>query len=400
MNIRCLITHQLSVFRILSLLCLAALSNPAYAAESKNTFDLILPYTDITVGQGQDVTMDAEVVNRGKNPVKVGIEIESVPEKWEVGFYSRYPSYPVRSVMVQGEKSTTVEFKAEIPKNANPGEYKIKVTAKDEKGTTKQIETITLRVTSEKIKVGGLELTSQYPDLSGPTGQTFKFTVDLKNETQKPLTAALAARPPAGWLVRFKPQFGDTQISSIALKEDTTETLSIDIDSPLRAEPGDYSLSVHARSGAVEASTDLKVTLTGTYDLKMGFSTGTLSTSITAGEKTPVDFLVANAGTAPIRSLSFITQKPEKWTVEFKPDKIDTLKPEEVREVKMEISAPPRTVAGDYILTLTSTNPDTSKSVDLRVTVSTPTLWGWIGALIVLAVVIGLGFVFVRLGRR
>ena len=65
MNIRCLITHQLSAFSILSLLCLAALSNPAYAAESKNTFDLILPYTDITVGQGQDVTMDAEVVNRG-----------------------------------------------------------------------------------------------------------------------------------------------------------------------------------------------------------------------------------------------------------------------------------------------------------------------------------------------
>ena len=85
----------------------------------------------------------------------------------------------------------------DVPKNANPGEYKIKVTAKDEKGTTKQIETITLRVTSEKIKVGGLELTSQYPDLSGPTGHTFKFTVDLKNETQKPLTAALAARSPA-----------------------------------------------------------------------------------------------------------------------------------------------------------------------------------------------------------
>lgn len=369
--------------------------------ESKDSFNLILPYTDVTVGQGQEVTMDAEVVNRTKDPVQVRLSLESVPKEWEVAFHSRYPSYPVRSVMVQGEKSTTIEFKAKIPEKAKPGNYEIKVTAKDKSGRTSQIEKITFRVTSEKIETGGLELTSQYPDLSGPTGQIFTFTVDLKNETDKALTAALVAQAPAGWTVRFKPQFGDTQITSIALKENATETLSVEIDSPVRAKAGDYSLTVKARSGALEASSDLKMTLMGTYDLKMGFSTaGRLSTSITAGKKTPVDFLVGNAGTAAIHNLSFVTAKPEKWTVDFKPDKIDVLNPEEVREVKMEIMAPERTVAGDYLLTLTSNSPDTTQSVDLRVTVSTSTLWGWIGAAIVGAVVLGLGAVFVRLGRR
>ena len=51
---------------------------PTFAAEStekkdssdtKDSFNLILPYKDVTVGQGQDVTMDTEVVNRTKNPV-------------------------------------------------------------------------------------------------------------------------------------------------------------------------------------------------------------------------------------------------------------------------------------------------------------------------------------------
>ena len=78
-------------------------AEPKSSAEPKESFNLILPYTDVTVGQGQDVTMDAEFVNRTKNPVQVGITLEGVPQGWEVGFNSRYPSYPVRSVMIQGE---------------------------------------------------------------------------------------------------------------------------------------------------------------------------------------------------------------------------------------------------------------------------------------------------------
>src|ERR1041385_7515274 len=118
--------------KILIVILLCAVSFAAFAAEPekkeppeppKESFNLILPFTDLTVGQGQEVTMDAEVVNRTKNPVAVGLTIDGVPRGWEVGFNSRYPSYPVRSVMVQGEKSTTVEFKAKVPENTKPGNY-------------------------------------------------------------------------------------------------------------------------------------------------------------------------------------------------------------------------------------------------------------------------------------
>jgi uncharacterized membrane protein len=101
-----------------------------------------------------------------------------------------------------------------------------------------------------------------------------------------------------------------------------------------------------------------------------------------------------------LRNLSFLTTKPEKWTVEFKPDKIDSLEVDEVREIKTEILAPKRTIAGDYLLRVTSNSPDVNESIDFRVTVATTTLWGWIGFLIVFLVVLGLGAVFIRLGRR
>ena len=368
---------------------------------SKETFNLILPFKNLTVGQGQEVTMDTEVVNRRKDPVEVTLNLASVPSGWDVNFNSRYPSFPVRSVMVQGEKSTTIEFKAKVPENTKPGTYQIKVNAKDVSGTTQYAETMNINVTSKKIETGGLKLTSQYPVLTAPSGQTLKFTVDLKNETNKPLQVSLNAQTPSGWTVRFKPQFGDTVYSSIQLKENASETVSVEIDTPAKAEAKEQAVTIVARSGAYEATANLKVNLKGTQDLKMGSASGTLNASVTAGKRTPVDFLVGNAGTAPIRNLGFITKKPnDKWTVEFKPDKIDALNPQDVREIKMEILAPDRTIAGDYLLTLTANSPEINKSVEFRVTVSTPTLWGWVGFGIVALVVLGLVIVFFRLGRR
>ena len=151
---RCL--RGLLLLLAVSVLSSAALAASVFAAEaekansgapSKESFNLILPFKDLTVGQGQEATMDAEVVNRTKDPVEVILTIEGVPTGWDVNFNSRYPSFPVRSVMVQGgdqnsNKSTTLEFKAKIPENTKPGTYPIKVTAKDTKGTTQYAETI------------------------------------------------------------------------------------------------------------------------------------------------------------------------------------------------------------------------------------------------------------------
>ncbi len=409
------IRPRLPKFSLLFALCLvfsASFISIGLAAEttaappSKESFNLILPFKDLTVGQGQDATMDAEIVNRTKEPVEVSLMIEGVPAGWEVNFNSRYPSFPVRSVMVQGgdqtaNKSTTLEFKAKVPEKTKPGTYPIKVTAKDTKGTTRYVETINYRVTSKKIETGGIKLSSQYPVLSAGSGQTLKFTIDLKNETNKPLPTSLVAKAPQGWNVRFKPQFGDQQISSIQVKENGSETLSVEIDTPATADAKEYPVTISARAGAYEASTSVKVSLKGTQDLKMGTLAGTLNTSVIAGTKTAIDFVVGNAGTAPIRNLSFVTKKPsDKWTVEFKPEKIDSLGPGEVRQIKMDILAPDRTIAGDYMLTLTANSVEANKSAEFRVTVSTPTIWGWIGFGIVGLVVLGLAAVFFRLGRR
>ncbi len=368
--------------------------------DQKEPFELIMAYNNITVGPGQEFEMDAEVVNPRKASVRVALEATSLPEGWTAGFHSRYPSFPVGGIMVQGGKNTTLELKVKLPDNVEPGDYELGVTAKDSKGEKTEDVKVAFRVSAKKVDTGGLKMESQYPVLSGTSDQTFKFGIDLKNETDNPLTTALAAQAPPGWVVRIKPQFEDTQISSIALKKDSSETLSVEIQPPQLGDPGDFPIVVRARSGNFTAQADLKVTLAGTRVLNMGTATGRLNADVTAGEQSQIDFLIANAGTAPLNNLSFISSKPDQWEVNFNPDKVDSLNSGEVREVKMEITAPDRAVAGDYMLAVTTNSPESSKSIDFRVTVSTPTIWGWIGAFIVAVVVLALAAVFIRLGRR
>jgi len=368
--------------------------------KKREPFEMVLSYTDVTVGPGQDFEMDVEIINPRKEKVGIELGTESVPDGWTAGFHSRYPSYPVSGIMVQGEKSTTLEFKAKLPDEIEPGNYSLSMTAQDSKGEKQSKAKLSFRVSAEKVETGGLKIESQYPVLSGSTNQTFKFSLDLKNETGNPLTAALAAQAPPGWVVRIKPQFEETQISSIALKEEASETLSVEAQPPVQGEPGDYPLVVKARSGPFTAESNLKVTLTGTYDLRMLTNTGALNATATAGRESSVDLLVANAGTAPLTNLAFLSKKPERWELTFDPDKLDSLNPGEVREVKMSIKTPERAVAGDYMVGVVANSPDTDESVDIRVTVSTPTIWGWVGAIIVAVVVLGLGAVFIRLGRR
>jgi uncharacterized membrane protein len=57
-------------------------------------------------------------------------------------------------------------------------------------------------------------------------------------------------------------------------------------------------------------------------------------------------------------------------------------------------------IAGDYIVKVRASNDLANGEVDLRVTVETSLLWGIIGIGLIVLVIVGLGYVFRRYGRR
>jgi len=52
------------------------------------------------------------------------------------------------------------------------------------------------------------------------------------------------------------------------------------------------------------------------------------------------------------------------------------------------------------MVTLRANNDKVSSFMDVRVTALTPSIWGWVGIIIVVIVVAGLGVLFLKLGRR
>jgi len=64
------------------------------------------------------------------------------------------------------------------------------------------------------------------------------------------------------------------------------------------------------------------------------------------------------------------------------------------------ITPPEKTVAGDWPVTLQAKSKQVFDELELRVTVLSSDIWGWVVILIIVVVIAGAGVVFWRLGRR
>src|SRR5207237_9735146 len=76
---------------IVSLTAAAEKTEQNAASQSIESFNLILPFKDLTVDQGQAVSIDVAVVNRRREPVEVSLSMVGVPRAWDVICNSRHP---------------------------------------------------------------------------------------------------------------------------------------------------------------------------------------------------------------------------------------------------------------------------------------------------------------------
>lgn len=255
-----------------------------------------------------------------------------------------------------------------------------------------------------------LELACSYPDLAGKSGGSFEFEVQLNYRGDETRRFELTTTAPPDWTASIWAGYDDKQISAIEIEPPATpgyprtERIKVRL-APLPwkfPEPGEYVVTLEATSRDIKKSIELEAEVTAIYRFEMITATGKLNTEATAGEDNPLSIVLVNLGTAAIENITLSSAKPEGWSVTFSPEKVDSLEPELIQEVNVVIK-PPRseTIAGDYSISLRAVGknyqPDPLK---IRVTVLTPSIWGWVSIIIVVVVIAGLGVLFWRLGRR
>jgi len=128
--------------------------------------------------------------------------------------------------------------------------------------------------------------------------------------------------------------------------------------------------------------------------------TGNLNTDITAGSSKKLTLVVKNTGTSPLKNIELSGTGPTDWEVTFEPKKIETLEPNASTEVVATVKASKKAIAGDYIVNMSARTSEKTADAVFRMTVETSVLWGWIGVLIILAVIGGVYYLFRTYGRR
>jgi len=255
-----------------------------------------------------------------------------------------------------------------------------------------------------------LELKCVLPVLSGKSGESFTFEVNLEWWGSESRRFDLTTTIPPDWSATILAGYPERQVLAVEIEPPAapgyprTETVKVTL-APLSwkfPEPGEYIMTLEVTSGDIRESIELKAVVTAIYSFEMITATGKLSTEATAGEDTPLSIVLVNTGTAAIGNITFSSSKAEGWSVTFSPEKVDSLEPKLTQEVNVVIK-PPRgkTIAGDYAISLSAGSKDYQPDpLLIRVTVLTPAIWGWVGIIIVVVVIAGLGALFWRLGRR
>jgi uncharacterized membrane protein len=363
-------------------------------AQAQSGLVLSTPYPGLEVRPGEAVEFPLEVLNTGIASQPVNITVVSAPKGWQWALEGRGKT--VHQVFAQRGVPQQLNLKVEIPAETKEGNHQVVVRA-SAAGVSSNL-TLDLKVNTQTKQEG--QLKAQYPQLEGPAGATFKFRVDLTNDTAKEQSYSLGAQAPPGWQVSFSPAYDSKKIASLSIKSGENQGLDVEIIPAQNVTAGKYTIPVSAvyAGGALQA--ELTITITGTYNLKLTTSTGRLNANAYPGQEREVTLQVENAGSGDLKGITFSSWEPTNWSVRFEPAEIDVLPAGETKQVKAYIKPDRRSIAGDYVVSLTASAAEARGSVEMRVLVKTSTMWGIVAILIIVAVISAVYRLFKLYGRR
>ena len=358
-------------------------------------------YPGVIIPPGEDVSMDLIVYNKGKADENIDVKVTSIPKGWKARVKTY--SFTITGAHVEnGDTKRLTFFAVPDKKDVKPGKYvfQVQVRTQDGKFKTTQNIAVTVSEKAEAVKEKPVTITTSYPVLRGPTDATFEFSVEVDNKLDKDKIYNLTSQGPENWEINFKPAYEDKFISSLRLEKNQSKSVAVEVKPYRLAEAAEYPIHVRVSSGDAKAKADLTVILTGTYKLDAGTPTGLLSLEAQKGKPANMSIYVKNTGSATNHDINFLSIKPENWKIEFEPEKIEAMKPDELKQVEVTITPAEEALVGDYSVGLSIDGEKASKIIELRTTVRASTTWGWIGIGIIVLVILGLGGLFTWLGRR
>ncbi len=363
----------------------------APVAVAAATFNISTPYPAVTVQPGNTVTFDLDVTVPSAR--QVDLAVSGTPSGWTADL--RGGGNIVNSVYAGGSTAAAVQLSVVVPATATPGASTITIKATAGSDTRE----LPIVVTVLGATGGAVTMTSAFPQLTGAPSSTFSYSVTLTNTGTQKETYTLQGQGPDGWTVSVHPS-SNAQALTDTIDGGGNDTLSVTAQPPSTVAAGAYPIQVTASAGSQSANTALEADVTGSPGLTLSTPNQVLNATVTAGSTGPVSLVVTNSGTTTLTNITVTASAPTGWTNTFAPTSIASLAPNTSATVTATVKPSSDALAGDYVVTYTATSGSTTSNVDIRTTVQTSALWGFIGLALIAIVIIGLGLVFRRFGRR
>jgi uncharacterized repeat protein (TIGR01451 family) len=362
-------------------------------AAAAETVSLSTPYPGVAVAPGTKVSFDISVRTNASD--RVDLTLKGVPADWTASLFGG--GFVVDGVQTTGTTAATVRLDVTVPATATAATQRIEVAARS--GTATDTLPLDIRVTPNA--AGQVTLTTDFPSLKGPSTNTFTFNLTLHNDTSEDLTFTGVATGPDGWTITTQVS-SESQAANALVKAGATTPVTVTAKPPAAIDAGQYPISVDVTSGSRTAHQDLGVEITGSYSMTLSTVDQRLNANATAGATTDLTLVVTNTGTAPITGVALSATPPSGWTVEFDPTTVDVPANATGVNVTAHLTPSSDAIAGDYVATFKATAPSNlaSASADIRVTVETSLLWGAVGVVLIVIVLVGLWLTFRRFGRR
>jgi uncharacterized membrane protein len=324
---------------------------------------------------------------------EVALAVAEAPEGWQSVL--RGGGFVIGGVTADPAEPPAVDLEVAVPTDAANGQHTVVVEATGPGGSDR-LELV-LEVASQP--VGGIALETEFPTLRGGPDDTFRYDLQLTNQTPDEITLAFDAVGPEGWVLTAGPA-SEQQASTVTVAPGESESVTVEATPPGDVAAGSYPIEVRAVGDGLTGSLTVNAEVTGQGSLTLVTPGQRLDIDGEAGDTTSTPLLVVNDGAAPLADVTFSADPPEGWEVEFDPETLEAVAPGETQQVTARIQPSSDAVAGDYAIAVSARSGGESGDVAYRFTVETSRWWGAIGIGIVV-VALGVLFVVFRVyGRR
>jgi uncharacterized membrane protein len=356
---------------------------------------LMTDYPAVTVRPGTTSNIPLKLQNYGLGPEAYKLSVDGVPKGWTATILGG--GQPVAAAMPAPDADVSLQLRLDVPKNADLSAQTLTIKAE---GQGSNQASLPLAVSLAKELPAKLTVTTKLPDLRGSPKSNFEYTLTIKNDAGRNLTASFAAQAPENFETSFTEAYGTQELSAIPIEAGQSKDIKLKVRPPSTVDAGHFPVTVTVRAEDATAKTEVALDVVGQPQLQVAGRDGLLSARAVAAQQSTVPIVVTNSGTAPAENVTLNASAPTGWKVTFDPKTIDRLVPGKDAEVQASITPSEKSLAGDYMVSVNANSRGESASSQFRITVATSTVWGMAGAGVIgIALLLMLGAV-ARFGRR